>query len=164
MKAPTMPRSCRLLGATFAALMLATGCQTNPAAPGQSGGNMLTSLSSALSNKGGGKGNGLTDGIRDVFDGASTAFKDYSAEDQHKLGTEFSSVLLGARPLLRNDAVQRYVNQVGRWVAAQAERPLDKDGKEINFAWRFGVINSDAVNAYATPGGFVFVTVGLMRQ
>jgi predicted Zn-dependent protease len=125
---------------------------------------MLTSLSSALSNKGGGKGNSLTDGIRDVFDGASTAFKDYSAEDQHKLGTEFSSVLLGARPLLRNDAEQRYVNQVGRWVAAQAERPLDKDGKEINFAWRFGVINSDAVNAYATPGGFVFVTVGLMRQ
>ena len=40
----------------------------------------------------------------------------------------------------------------------------DKDGKDIQFAWRFGVIDSDAVNAYATPGGFVFVTVGLLRQ
>jgi predicted Zn-dependent protease len=158
-------RKAAWLGAAFCALLLATGCQTNPAAPG-TGGNMLGSLSSALSGNGSntGKGNGLTDGIRDVFEGTAAVFKDYSAADQQALGAGFSSVLLGARPLLRNDAVQRYVNQVGRWVAMQAERPLDKDGKEINFSWRFGVIDSDAVNAYATPGGFVFVTVGLMRQ
>lgn len=152
----------KTLSLLMGVLLLATGCQTNPAAPGQ-GGNMLTSLSSALSNNGG-KGNGLTDGIRDVIGGTTAIFKDYTAEDQQNLGVEFSSVLLGARPLLRVDAVQRYVNQVGRWVAMQAERPLDKDGKEINFNWRFGVIASDAVNAYATPGGFVFVTVGLLRQ
>jgi predicted Zn-dependent protease len=53
---------------------------------------------------------------------------------------------------------------VGWWVAAQAEKPKDKDGKDIQFAWRFGVLDSDAVNAYATPGGFVFITWGLMRQ
>lgn len=150
----TVPRFTTLCAI---ALLMATGCQTNPVAPG------LNNLSSAFSGNSS-KGNGLADGIRDVIDGAAAAFKDYSSADQQALGFEFSSVLLGARPLLRSDAVQRYVNQVGRWVAMQAERPLDKDGKDINFSWRFGVIDSDAVNAYATPGGYVFVTVGLMRQ
>lgn len=143
----------------LATVVLLTGCETMPQAGGSGG---LNVLSSAL---GGGSGGGSrAGGVLDVIQGASAAFKDYTAEEQRALGNDFSSVLLGARPLLRNEAVQRYVNQVGWWVAAQAEKPKDKDGKEIQFAWRFGVIDSDAVNAYATPGGFVFVTVGLMRQ
>lgn len=151
------------LAAALAALMLVTACETMPTGSAASGG--LGGLSTALSALGGGGGGGgMADGLMNVVEGASAALKDYSADEQRKLGTEFSSVLLGARPLLRNEAVQRYVNQVGWWVAMQAERPKDKDGREINFAWRFGVIDSEAVNAYATPGGFVFVTVGLLRQ
>lgn len=148
----------------MAAAALLSGCETMPSAVNSLGG--AGGLTSAFNNvMGGGKGgSGLNNGIQDVIGGASAAFKDYSAEEQRALGTEFSSVLLGARPLLRNDAVQRYVNQVGWWVALQAEMPKDKDGKDIQFAWRFGVIDSDAVNAYATPGGYVFVTVGLLRK
>jgi len=143
----------------LAAVVLLTGCETMPQAGGSGG---LNVLSSAL---GGGSGGGSrVGGIMDVVQGASAAFKDYSPEEQRAMGNDFASVLLGARPLLKDAAVQRYVNQVGWWVAAQAEKPKDKDGKDIQFAWRFGVIDSDAVNAYATPGGFVFVTVGLMRQ
>ena len=37
----------------------------------------------------------------DVIQGASAAFKDYSAEEQRAMGNDFASVLLGARPLLR---------------------------------------------------------------
>ncbi|MFT4241038.1 MAG: M48 family metalloprotease [Acidovorax sp.] len=148
-----------LLAAVAAAALMA-GCESMP----KSGG--LGGLGSALSAvTGGGSGGGTKfDGVLDVVQGASAAFKDYTAEEQRQLGVEFSSVLLGARPLLRNELVQRYVNQVGWWVAQQADLPTGKDGKPLQFAWRFGVIDSDAVNAYATPGGFVFVTVGLMRQ
>jgi len=113
---------------------------------------------------GGSSSGGTVAGIQNVIGGASAAFKDYSPAEQRALGKEFSSVLLGARPLLRNEIVQRYVNQVGWWVAMQAEVPKDKNGQAVHFAWRFGVIDSDAVNAYATPGGYVFVTVGLMRK
>ncbi|GAB4397695.1 MAG: hypothetical protein OHK0048_06830 [Rhodoferax sp.] len=102
--------------------------------------------------------------LSDVVQGASAALKDYSAQEQRELGQQFAAVLLGARPLLRNDAVQRYVNQVGSWVAQHADPVLDANGRPMEFAWRFGVMDTDAVNAYATPGGFVFVTLGLLRQ
>src|SRR5688572_5332439 len=50
----------------------------------------------------------------------------------------------------------RYVNMVGKNLAAQSTRPtLD---------WTFGVLNSDEFNAFAAPGGYVFVTSGLLKQ
>jgi predicted Zn-dependent protease len=44
---------------------------------------------------------------------------------------------------------------VGRWVANQSERP--------DLAWHFGVIDSNDINAFAAPGGYIFVTKGLYR-
>lgn len=148
-----------MAAAALCALAL-SGCDTMPV-------NQIGNIASALGGGGmGGMGgnSGMANGIQDVISGASAAFKDYTPAEQQALGKEFSSVLLGARPLLRNDVAQRYVNQVGWWVALQAEMPKDKDGREVQFAWRFGVIDSDAINAYATPGGYVFVTVGLLRK
>ncbi len=50
----------------------------------------------------------------------------------------------------------RYVNMVGKNLAAQSSRPtLD---------WTFGVLDSDEFNAFAAPGGYVFVTKGLLAQ
>ena len=49
-----------------------------------------------------------------------------------------------------------YVNEVGKNLAAQSSRP-DLD-------WTFGVLQSDVVNAYSTPGGYVFVTRGLLKM
>lgn len=149
-----------LAGGALAAALLLTGCETMP---GKGGDGLASALGSVLGSGGGGS-SGRSSALQDVIGGATAAFKDYSEEEQRALGGEFSSVLLGARPLLRNAPVQRYVNQVGWWVALQAEPPVDRQGRPILFAWRFGVIDSDAVNAYATPGGYVFITVGLLRK
>jgi predicted Zn-dependent protease len=77
-------------------------------------------------------------------------------EEERNIGRTVAGGLLGAAPLVRDERLQRYVNQVGRWVALQSERP-DLD-------WRFGVIDSEAINAFAMPGGYIFVTKGLYRQ
>lgn len=153
-------RTAQRLGLVALLTTALVGCQTMPTV----GSSSLSSLTAGFSSGGGAASGGQLGAVRDILEGAQASFKDYTAEEQRRLGVDFASVLLGARPLLRNDAVQRYVNQVGWWVAMQAEKPKDKNGREIQFAWRFGVIDSDAVNAYATPGGFVFVTVGLMRR
>jgi predicted Zn-dependent protease len=79
-----------------------------------------------------------------------------SQQQERQLGARITGNLLGAVPLVRDDDLQRYVNLVGRWVASQSERP-DLD-------WRFGVIDSEDVNAFAAPGGFVLVTKGLYRR
>lgn len=73
--------------------------------------------------------------------------------DEERLGREIAGRLLGAAPLVKDDKLQQYVNKVGRYVAAQSARP------DLN--WTFGVIESTDVNAFAAPGGYVFVTRGL---
>lgn len=79
-----------------------------------------------------------------------------SAQQERQLGERIVGNLLGAAPLVADAALQGYVNRVGRWVASQSERP-DLD-------WRFGVIDSEDVNAFAAPGGYVLVTQGLYRH
>ena len=71
------------------------------------------------------------------------------------VGRQIAGNLLGASPLVKDKALQKYVNSVGRWVANQGERP--------DLEWHFGVIDSSDINAFAIPGGYIFVTQGLYR-
>jgi predicted Zn-dependent protease len=84
------------------------------------------------------------------------ASKDVSEPEEISIGEGMASVLLGAAPLEKNDALQRYVNQVGRYLSLQTERP--------DLPWHFGVLDSNSVNAFATPGGHIFVTRGLLKK
>jgi predicted Zn-dependent protease len=76
-----------------------------------------------------------------------------SQEDEIAIGRQIAGNLLGAAPLVNDAGLQQYMNRVGRWVANQSERP--------DLTWHFGVIESNDVNAFAAPGGYVFVTRGL---
>jgi len=55
--------------------------------------------------------------------------------------------------LVRDPEIMRRVNLIGRTLAAFSDRP------DLN--WRFGVLNSDTVNAFSAPSGYVFITRGL---
>lgn len=83
-------------------------------------------------------------------------FGDYSPEEETRIGRQIAGNLLGAVPLVHDDRLQRYVNQVGEWVALQSGR------KDIT--WHFGVLDTEDINAFAAPGGYVFVTKGLYRR
>ena len=58
--------------------------------------------------------------------------------------------------LLPDPGVQQYVDQVGQSLVDQTTRP--------GLPWEFGVLASDQVNAFALPGGFVYITQGMLRQ
>lgn len=77
-------------------------------------------------------------------------------EDEVRIGRQVAGDLLGAAPLVKDDTLQRYVNTVGRWVASQSNR------KDLN--WHFGVIESEDINAFAAPGGYIFLTKGLYKR
>jgi predicted Zn-dependent protease len=72
------------------------------------------------------------------------------------LGREWAAVLTGAAKLWSNERAQKYVNNVGRWLSVNTERP--------ELAWKFGILDSDDINAFATPGGYVFITRGLFLR
>jgi beta-barrel assembly-enhancing protease len=79
----------------------------------------------------------------------------YSEEEEIAIGRQIAGNLLGTAPLVKDRALQKYINDVGRWIASQSERP--------DLPWHFGVIQSDDINAFAIPGGYVYVTHGLYR-
>lgn len=91
--------------------------------------------------------------IRDTVETVRYAVGDVPENEEREIGEALAEQLLGAAPPVQDPEVQRYVNRVGTWVARQSDRPrLD---------WTFAVIDVDTVNAYAAPGGYVFVTRGL---
>ena len=84
------------------------------------------------------------------------AVKEIDEPEEIAIGKDVASRLLGAAPLVADARMQRYVNHVGRWLAAQTERP--------DLPWQFGVLDSPNVNAFAVPGGTIFITRGLLER
>lgn len=72
------------------------------------------------------------------------------------LGDDFAAMLLGAAQLHPNTALQTYVNSVGRYLASHTGR--------ADLPWTFGVLDTPDLNAFAVPGGYVFVTSGLLAN
>ena len=83
-------------------------------------------------------------------------WKNPSVHEEIALGRNITGSLLGAAPLVKDDALQLYMNKVGRWVASQSER--------ADLPWKFGVIESADINAFAAPGGYVLITKGLYQK
>jgi predicted Zn-dependent protease len=96
------------------------------------------------------------DKLVDTAKNVGKATTEIGEQEEIGIGRDLSARLLGAAPLMANDGVQRYVNQVGRWLASQTERP--------DLPWQFGVLEAPQLNAFATPGGNVFVTRGLLER
>ncbi len=84
------------------------------------------------------------------------AVRGMSSEEEAAIGRQIAGNLLGAAPLVADAKLQAYANRVGRWVASRSGRP--------DLKWTFGVIESADINAFAAPGGYVFVTRGLYAR
>ena len=79
-----------------------------------------------------------------------------SEQDEITLGKDVAANLLGAAPLVNDAALQAYVNKIGMWIALHTDRP--------GLPWRFGILDTASVNAFATPGGYVFITRGMLLR
>lgn len=77
-------------------------------------------------------------------------------KEEVAIGREIAGRLLGASPLVNDKQLQKYINEVGKWVSMQSSRS--------ELTWRFGVIDSDDINAFAAPGGYILVTKGLYKR
>jgi predicted Zn-dependent protease len=86
--------------------------------------------------------------------GAFSNLSDIQAE--LRFGRELSARILGNYRLLDDEAINRYVNLVGKAVALYGGR------SEIEY--HFGVLDSTEINAFATPSGHVFITKGALMK
>src|SRR5215510_3352297 len=72
------------------------------------------------------------------------------------MGREGYSAAIAEYGLYDDASVSAYVDSVGRKVAAASEEPT--------LPWRFTVLDDPVVNAFAMPGGYIYVTRGLLAH
>jgi predicted Zn-dependent protease len=73
-----------------------------------------------------------------------------------QMGAQYDSQVVMSIGVYPDPALQTYVADLGRKLAATSERP--------NLAWTFRVVDDPSVNAFAIPGGHVYVTRGILAH
>lgn len=81
-------------------------------------------------------------------------FVTMSENREIELGEEMHQQILQENPVYQDQALQEYVNEVGQKLAAVSHRP--------DIEYSFTVIDSPDINAFALPGGFIYINRGLM--
>lgn len=75
-------------------------------------------------------------------------------KEEQDMGAAISARLREKYGVVQSQAVHKYVSLVGRTLAAESTRP--------NLSWTFIVLDTDGVNAFAAPGGFIHITRGAL--
>src|SRR5258708_13072057 len=79
-----------------------------------------------------------------------------SESQEIQMGQQADSQVIASIGLYPDPALQSYVQGLGTKLATTSERP--------NLSWTFRVVDDPAVNAFAIPGGFVYVTRGILAH
>ena len=77
-----------------------------------------------------------------------------SEAQEISVGRELDAQVRQEMGVYENDDLQRYVQELGMRLARSSQRP--------NLPWSFAVLDSPAVNAFALPGGFIYITRGIL--
>jgi predicted Zn-dependent protease len=79
-----------------------------------------------------------------------------STQQEVAIGTNYASQIAQQLPLIRDPEVTRYITYLGDSLARVAD--------QRNLDWHFAVVDSREVNAFAIPGGYVYVNRGLIER
>lgn len=84
--------------------------------------------------------------------------QDITEKEERFIGRAAAAQILARFPPLADEALNRYVQAVAQAVAMASDRP------DISKGYHAQVLDTDQVNALSAPGGYLFVTKGLLRR
>ena len=79
-----------------------------------------------------------------------------SQQQEVQMGQEYAQQINAQLPIVSDPEVNRYINLLGDQIASHTSR--------ADLGWRFYVVDSKEVNAFAVPGGYVYVNRGLIER
>jgi len=79
-----------------------------------------------------------------------------STQQEVQMGQDEAQQVNAQLPMVQDAQIQNYVNALGNRIAHQTSRA------DLN--WQYRVVNSDVVNAFALPGGFIYVNRGVLER
>lgn len=91
-----------------------------------------------------------------VLGGPGSAVFALSVEDEIKLGQQEHRKIIARYGVYRDKDLQEYISMVGKRVAKESSRP--------ELEYHFTILNDEMINAFALPGGFVYVTRGMLTH
>ena len=77
-----------------------------------------------------------------------------SENQEIQMGREYNAQILRQNPVYQDQDLQDYVQAIGESLAAKSHRP--------NLIYRFTILDSPDINAFALPGGYIYINRGLM--
>ncbi|MBA3645387.1 MAG: M48 family metalloprotease [Gemmatimonadaceae bacterium] len=80
-----------------------------------------------------------------------------STQDEVQIGAQEAQQVNAQLPMVNDAQINNYVNTLGNRIARLTSR-----GSELN--WQFQVVNSSDVNAFAIPGGYIYVNRGVIER
>jgi len=86
-----------------------------------------------------------------------STFADITEEEEYYIGRSVAALILSRYKVYDNAELTGYVNRVGQAVACFSSRP------ETYAGYHFLILDSEEINAMAAPGGFIFITRGLLK-
>ncbi|MDY0092341.1 MAG: M48 family metalloprotease [Candidatus Vecturithrix sp.] len=106
-----------------------------------------------------GSGPGGIDIIKTVqtIEKVAQSFQDISPEQEYYLGRAFGATVAGQYAVYDHPETTAYLNLLGQTLAQASDRPETFGG------YHFAILDSDEINAFAAPGGLIFVTRGILR-
>ncbi|MBX3475185.1 MAG: M48 family metalloprotease [Planctomycetes bacterium] len=89
----------------------------------------------------------------------------YSYEDEKRMGDEaVQPILAELGGLYPDTAAQNYLEEIGQKIVVAGRTRLKGEAKFPEWEFRFYLVNSSMINAFALPGGHVFVTRGILQR
>jgi predicted Zn-dependent protease len=79
-----------------------------------------------------------------------------STQQEVELGQSYSQQINAQLPIVSDPEINRYINVLGDSIAKLSD--------ERNLEWRFFIVDSREVNAFAVPGGFIYINRGLIER
>jgi Zn-dependent protease with chaperone function len=98
----------------------------------------------------------LSVGIASAQTRIKSGFNLFSTSDDAQIGAQSAAEAERQLPVLRDANVNAYVNRIGQHLAANAGGP--------QFNYQFKVVNASDINAFALPGGYIYVNRGVLEQ
>jgi Zn-dependent protease with chaperone function len=98
----------------------------------------------------------LVAGVAEAQTKVNPGWNMFSAQQDVEIGAQSAAEAERQLPLLRDAEVDAYVNRIGQKLAANAGGP--------QFQYRFRVVNVSDINAFALPGGFIYLNRGIIES
>jgi len=87
---------------------------------------------------------------------SATACATISTQQEVQMGQQYAQQINAQLPIVEDAEVNRYINVLGDSIAKLSDNR--------NLDWHFFIVNTDEVNAFAVPGGFIYVNRGLIER